>query len=160
MKKFKASLEIIGINPFVFVPERILNQIFIAAGKDKGHIPVRGTVNSEPYIQTLLRYKGEWRLYINTTMLKDSPKRIGETITVEIEYDPVERKIKPHPQLIKALKENKQARKVFESLAPSMQKEIVRYISYLKTEKSVTANIQRCINFLMGNGSFAGRDKP
>jgi hypothetical protein len=160
MKKFKAVLDIIGINPFVFVPARILNQVFIDAGKDKGHIPVRGTVNGEPYIQTLVRYKGEWRLYINTTMLKDSPKRIGETLTVEIEYDPVERTIKAHPKLVKALKENTEAKKVFDSLPPSRQKEIVRYIASLKTEKSVVANIERCIRFLTGGDSFVGRDSP
>ena len=47
MHKFKATLEIIGINPFVFVPEQILTQIFTDAQKDKGQIPVCGTGNGK-----------------------------------------------------------------------------------------------------------------
>jgi hypothetical protein len=38
MLRFEATIYIIGINPFVFVPEPILQSIFEAAGKDKGQI--------------------------------------------------------------------------------------------------------------------------
>jgi uncharacterized protein YdeI (YjbR/CyaY-like superfamily) len=158
--KFNASLDIIGINPFVFVPQQILNAIFKQAGKDKGHIPVTGTVNNKAYKQTLVKFQGEWRLYINTLMLKDSPKRIGETLKLSITFDPSDRTIKPHPLLTKALKANPEAQKVFEKLPPSRQKEIVRYISFLKTEESITRNIARTIDFLLGNNRFVGRDKP
>jgi hypothetical protein len=160
MHHFKAEIHIIGINPFVFVPEEILAALFKQAGKDKGHIPVCGTINSKSYRQTLVRYSGEWRLYINTIMLKDSPKRIGETIDVSITFDTSDRTIKPHPQLVKALKENSTARKAFDLLSPSRQKEIVRYISSLKTEESIARNIAKAIGFLNGENSFVGREKP
>ena len=104
MNKFKADIEIIGINPFVFVPEKILKRIFKQAGKDKGAIPINGLINEKPYKQTLVKYLGAWRLYINTSMLKNSPKRIGETIEVTIEFDTSDRTIKPHPKLIAAFK--------------------------------------------------------
>jgi hypothetical protein len=159
MKTFKAPIEIIGINPFVFVPEAILQHIFKEAGKDRGHIPIRGAINGKPYKQTLVKYSGHWRLYINTVMLKDSPKRIGETIEISVAFDPVERTIKPHPRLVKALKANAVARKAFDALSPSRQKEIVRYISSLKTEESIDKNIKRAIEFLSGKGNFVGRDK-
>ncbi|MDO6761711.1 YdeI/OmpD-associated family protein [Tamlana sp. 2_MG-2023] len=157
---FTAIIEIIGINPYVQIPETILQQIFVQAGKNKGHIPIKGTVNKQPYTQTLLKYSGLWRLYINTTMLKDSPKRIGETIALTIEYDPVDRTIVPHPKLIEALNKNKEAKIKFDKISPSLRKEIVRYIAYLKTEKSVDYNITRAINFLLGKERFIGRDKP
>ena len=160
MHKFKADIKIIGVNPFVFVPDKILKSIFKQAGKDKGPIPVRGTINSNPYKQTLVRYSGAWRLYINTTMLKNSPDHIGEKIVVEIEFDPEPRKINPHPKLLKALKENKDAKKVFEGLSPSRQNEIIRYISSLKSEETIIRNINKAIHFLKGNGNFAGRVKP
>ena len=160
MYKFKATIEIIGINPFVAVPERILKQIFIQAGKETGYIPVRGTVNDKAYKQTLVKYKGAWRLYINTTMLKKSPERIGEKIELSVEFDPVNRTIKPHPKLTNALKENTAAKKVFDSLPPSRKKEIVRYIANLKTPESIEKNIKRAIDFLTGSGRFIGRDTP
>jgi hypothetical protein len=152
LHKFKAQIEIIGINPFVFVPAKILKEIFRQSGKDKGHIPVRGSVNRKSYKQTLVKYSGEWRLYINTTMLKDSPKQIGKIIEVTIQHDPEDRTIQPHPALVKALNENKEAKKVFDNLPPSRQKEIVRYIAALKTSESITKNIQRAISFLTDTG--------
>jgi len=158
--KFSAKIEIIGINPFVFVPEKILGDIFKQAGKDKGKIPICGTINNMPYKQTLIKYSGDWRLYINTFMLKNSPKRIGETIALTIEFDPSDRTIKPHPKFAKVLHENKKAKMVFDTLSQSRQKEIVRYIANLKTEESIDRNIIKAINFLLGEDRFVGRDKP
>lgn len=157
---FRARLEIIGINPFVFVPDEILQQVFDDAGKSKGPIPVCGTINGTAYIQTLVRYRGNWRLYINTTMLPNSPDRVGELVEVTIQFDPQDRTIKPHPKLVKALKANKKAKNVFDALPPSRQKEIVRYISYLKSDESVAANVEKAIGFLLGKNRFVGRDKP
>lgn len=159
MKKnhFTAKLEIIGINPFVFVPEKILAHIFEAAGKNKSPIPVKGTVNGKEFKQNLMKYLGEWRLYINLTMLQDSPKRIGEMIEVLVEYDDEDRSISIHPQLEKAIKENDVARKNFENLIPSRKKELIRYINNLKTEASINKNIEKIINHLKGETDFFGK---
>ena len=160
MQTFKANIEIIGINPFVFVPENVLTELFIQAGKDKGPIPISGLINGKPYKQTLVKYRGFWRLYINTIMLKSSPKRIGETIEISVAFDASSRKLIPHPKLINALQENSEAKTVFDALIPSRQHEIVRYIGSLKTEESVDRNVARAINFLTGKERFIGRDKP
>jgi hypothetical protein len=153
MQKFTATLKITGINPFVLVPEKILTDIFEQAGKEKGHIPVCGIVNGQEYIQTLVKYKGEWTLYINTKML-------GEEIKISIAFDARDRTLTPHPGLLKALNENKNAKSVFDTLPPSRQKEIIRYISFLKTEESIIKNITKAIGFLNGKNRFIGRDKP
>ena len=160
MRYFNAKIELIGINPYVPLPDEVLAQLFTDAQKDKGPIPVKGLINDKPFLQRLVKLKGIWRLYINTAMLKNSPKRIGESITIAIEFDPAERIIAQHPKLVKALKINKKAKAIFDSLTPSLQLEIVRYISNLKTEESVDRNIVRAIDFLLGNGRFIGRDKP
>ena len=157
---FKATIEIIGVNPYVSVPEEVLNAVFIAAGKDKGFIPIKGTVNNLPYTQTLVRFKGKWRLYINTSMLKNSPKRIGEEIEIRVAYDPISRKIEAHPKFTSALAENLAAKEIYEQLRPSLQHEIVRYLAHLKTEASLEKNIQKAIQFLLGKERFIGRDKP
>ncbi|HJS01706.1 MAG TPA: YdeI/OmpD-associated family protein [Flavobacterium sp.] len=158
--KFSATIEIIGINPFVFVPENILNKIFEQAQKSTAPIPVKGTINSVPYTQTLMKFKAEWRLYINTKMLKNSPKRIGEQIEISIDYDSEKREIPIHPKLSQALKKNQEANTIFQNLRPSLQKEIIRYIANLKTEDSVNKNIPKAIAFLLGKGKFVGREKP
>jgi hypothetical protein len=157
---FRAELDIVGANPFVGVPQAILMRLFEQSGKDKGPIPITGTVNGIPYRQTLMKYKGAWRLYINTIMLKDSPKRIGETIDLTVAFDQSDRTIQPHPKFVKALESNSSAKAVFDKLSPSRRHEIVRYISALKTEESVDRNAKKAIAFLLGRGRFVGRDKP
>lgn len=160
MYTFTAAIEMIGINPFVFVPDDLLLQIFKAAGKEKGHIPIRGSLNGKPYKQTLVKYSGAWRLYINTTMLKNSPKRVGETISISLQFDPESREIEPPLNFVKALAKNKPAKMIFDNLSASRKFEIVRYLANLKTADAIEKNIKRAINFLSGKERFMGRDKP
>ncbi|MFP3591041.1 YdeI/OmpD-associated family protein [Chryseobacterium sp. SIMBA_038] len=155
---FTAQLEIIGINPFVFIPEKILNEIFETSEKNKSPIPVKGTVNGKEFKQNLMKYLGEWRLYINLTMLKDSPKRIGETIEVSVEFDNSDRTISIHPQLDKAIKENPVALQNFENLIPSRRLELIRYINNLKTEASIQRNIEKIIKHLHCETDFFGKN--
>lgn len=154
---FTAELEIIGINPFVFIPEDILNTIFETSGRNKSPIPVKGTVNGKEFKQNLMKYLGEWRLYINLTMLPNSPKRIGETIEVSVEYDDSDRSISIHPDLDRAIKEDPVVLKNFEALIPSRKHELIRYIHHLKTEESIRRNIDKIIRHLKGETDFFGK---
>jgi hypothetical protein len=160
LNAFEAELEIIGINPFVSVPEPILAAIFAAAGARKGPIPICGEINGVFYRQSLVRYRGAWRLYVNTTMLKDSPRRIGERIRLTAAHDPVGRARPISPELDRALAENAAARAVFDALPPSRRLEIVRYVAALKSPASTQRNVARAIAFLNGQGRFIGRDRP
>lgn len=158
MSEFNAPLQIINGNPFVAVPDDILQAIFAEAGKSTSPIPICGVLNDKPYQQTLVKYRGAWRLYVNMIMLTDSPRRIGEVVTVSVAHDPRDRSIEPHPKLLRALAENEEAQQIFDSLSPSFQKEIVRYIAHLKSEQSVDRNVRRALAFLLGEERFVGRD--
>jgi hypothetical protein len=155
---FRAEIKIIGINPFVFVPEEALNYIFHQSGKNKGQLPVKMKIDGHDFKQTLVKYAGDWRLYLNTPMRKAAGKDIGDTATFEIEFDTEERTISINPKLVQALAENKQAKDIFDGLAPYLQKEIIRYIASLKTEESVDRNVKKAIQFLLGKERFIGRD--
>lgn len=157
MHSFTRTIKIIGVNPYVSVPDKILHYLFDQAGKQSGPIPIRGTIGGKPYTQTLVRYSGEWRLYINTKMLKNSPRHVGESITLTIDYDPSDRTLPIHPALQQALAADEYASKTIASLTPSHQKEINRYISNLKTDVKIQHNVQRAIDYLHGKGRFVGR---
>jgi hypothetical protein len=109
--KFSAEIQIIGVNPFVFLPDAVLSAIFKEANKDKGKIPVKMKIEGHEFIQTLIKYSGHWRLYLNTPMRKIAKKEVGDTASFEIAFDPEERVIPMHLKLIKALKENAEAKK-------------------------------------------------
>jgi hypothetical protein len=68
MKSFSAEILKIGINPYVLLPEDILQYLFEKSGKDKGHIPVYLIINNKRFIQHLIKYSGKWRLYFNLNM--------------------------------------------------------------------------------------------
>ncbi len=57
MKPFSAKVLIIGINPYVYLPEAVLSAIFKQAQRNKGPIPVRGTLNGKSFQQTLVKYQ-------------------------------------------------------------------------------------------------------
>jgi hypothetical protein len=160
MKSFSAKIYKIGINPYVFLPKDILNYLFTEAGKDKGYIPVRLIINEKAFIQHLVKYSGKWRLYLNGPMRKIAGKDVGDIIEINIDHDKEERKMPVHAAFEQALQKNKKAKAVFDKLPPSLQKEIHRYISNLKTAEAIDRNIKRAINFLLGNERFVGRDKP
>jgi len=157
-KAFKAEIKIIGINPFIFVPEEALNYIFHQSGKNKGQLPVKIKIDGHEFKQTLVKYAGNWRLYLNTPMRKATEKDIGDTATFEIDFDTEERKISINPKLVQALAENKQAKDIFDGLAPHLKKEIIRYIANLKTEESIDRNVKKAVQFLLGKERFIGRD--
>ena len=160
-KKFKAKIKIIGINPYVLLPSAVLNEIFNQAGKDKGKIPVTMTIDGHPFTQTLIRYSGAWRLYLNTPMRRAAEKDVGNTATFTVAYNnQIKKKISPHPQLIKALQKNTRAKKIFSQLSPSVRNEIIKYFSFLKTDESVNRNVKRAIQFLLGKERFIGRELP
>lgn len=157
---FKAKIYIIGINPFVLLPMEALAQLFIQAGKSKGPIQIKGTLDGHPFKQNLVKYSDKWRLYLNTPMRKAAGKEVGDFVEVQIAFDPSPRIIPMHPKLQIALKKNKEAMEVYQSLSPSLQKEILRYINALKTEMAINKNIKKAIAFLLGKERFIGRDKP
>ena len=159
MKSFSAKIYIIGINPYILLPSSVLKYIFQKAGKEKGAIPVQLKINDKDFIQNLVKYSGKWRLYLNTPMRKAANKDVGDIIDVKIDFDPKPRTTPIHPKLKNAFKENIEVKKAFDRLSPSRQKEILRYINFLKSTESVEKNVQRVIAHLTSSKSFISREK-
>ena len=93
-------------------------------------------------------------------MLKAANKKVGDTIVVKIEFNTSEKKVLMNPKLEAALDQNEKAKQVFNSLSPSRQNEIVRYIANLKSEAAIEKNVRRAVQFLLGKDRFIGRDHP
>jgi hypothetical protein len=160
MITFSAKIYIIGINPYVLLPDLVLEEIFVQADKNSGPIPVKVFFGESGFLQTLVKYSGKWRLYLNGEMRKAAGKDVGDTVKIQIGFDTEERITPMPPKLKLALENNQKAKAVFENLSTSRRKEIMRYINNLKSVESVDRNILRAMQFLLGNARFVGRDKP
>ncbi|MBS1915121.1 MAG: DUF1905 domain-containing protein [Bacteroidetes bacterium] len=160
MQSFSSRIYKIGINPYVVPPASVMKIIFKEARKNKGPFPVHGTLNGHKFIQNIVKFRGKWRLYLNTPMRKSAGIDVGDMALVKIQFDPKERVTAMHPKMHEAFEKNKTAKDVFDKLIPSRKKEIMRYINNLKTEESIDKNVLRAINFLLEKERFIGRDKP
>lgn len=150
MKSFSAKVDKIGINPYVSLPEGVLKSIFQEAGRAKGPIPVHGTIDGKPFTQTLVKYQGAWRLYINGRMREAAGIDVGDEAHIRLEFDPVPRTEPLPPKLERALAKNRSVKAAFEKLAPSRQKEILRYLNSMKTEEALDRNIEQVMKHLVG----------
>jgi hypothetical protein len=150
MKSYSAKIAKIGINPYMHVPEDVLNGLFEQSGKTKGPIPVRGTINGKRYKQTIVKYQGAWRLYINGEMRQAAGVDVGDEAHIKIEFDSEPRIESMPTEFGNALSKNKAAKTAFEKLARSRQKEMLRYLNSMKTETSLELNIEKIIQHLLG----------
>ena len=151
MNTFSATIYKLGINPVVDTPDVVLNAIFEQAGRSKGPVPVRGKINGAEFLQTLVKYQGAWRLYINGPMLKDSGLTVGDIAHVEIAFDSRPREEPMSPRLNAEFRKNPAAAIAFELLPPSRRKEILRYLNSLKSDDSIDRNVARVMEQLAGS---------
>jgi hypothetical protein len=149
LEKFDAEIKKLGINPFVFVPEKVVSSLLANAGKKNLPVQVKGTLNGKTsFTSTVVRYQGAFRLFVNTQMRKDAKVEVGDDVCVELEYDP-SRRMPPIPDAFrKALHENGLAKERWRLYPTSRRKEILDYLNSLKTEASLERNVARILRIL------------
>lgn len=112
-------------------------------------------MNGKPFRQTLVRYRGAWRLYLNTPMRLAAGLEVGDRATLVVSFDPKPPVVAMHPKLARALAENPVAAKAFEQQAPSRRKEIKRYVASLKSKETRDRTIGKVIRHLVGDPGLA-----
>lgn len=144
--QFAANIYKTGINLCVDVPLSVT----VKMKPVKGYIPVKGTINGHPFIQTLVPVKNAaFRLFVNGPMLKATSVELGDKVRFVIEQDDSERKELFPPAFKKALLQHN-LKANFDRLTPGRQKEILRYLNHLKTKASLERNIDKVIGQLQG----------
>ncbi|MBY8824964.1 YdeI/OmpD-associated family protein [Sphingomonas colocasiae] len=161
--KFRARIELKGINPYVLVSAARAARI--RAGWKKP-MPVLVRVNGQPEpawpINMMPAGDGCFYLYLDGTVRKASGTDTGDTVDVSVVFDPAYRSGPQHampPALARALEGNGAARDRWENLPPSLRKEILRYLANLKSDEAMQRNVERAIRVLGGaKERFLARD--
>ncbi|MFT3909053.1 MAG: YdeI/OmpD-associated family protein [Ferruginibacter sp.] len=141
---FSAKIYKVGINPCVDVPLPITEKMVPA----KGYIPVKGKIKAHLFTQTLVPIKNaSYRLYVNGPMLKGANAKVGDELKFIIEQDlaPITAEQIPMPKELKKQLTEKKLLAKFKALTPYRQKEILRYLNYLKTEEAVLRNVEKVV---------------
>ena len=144
--RFKAEIYKTGINFCVDVPKNITSEMTAT----KGYISIKGTVNKYQFKKSLVPVKnGLYRLFVNIPTLKGANTAVGRSADFEIEQDfNVVKKVYPVPQ---TLTEQLKKRKLFEdfnNLSESRKKDILKYLSFIKTEETLQKNIGKLLSQL------------
>jgi len=159
---FSATIEIIGVNPYVLVSAGQAEQL--SSGWRKP-MPVLVQINGVPEppwrINMMPRGDGSFYLYLAGVVRKASGTKVGETVQVEVDFDegycggPDE--LPDWFELV--LEADATAQTNWAELSPSRQKEVVRYLASLKSDEARVRNLAKVMAMLGGTaGHFMGRD--
>lgn len=160
---FRAVIEILGVNPYVLVSSTRANTLRPGWKKP---MPVLVQVNGKPdipwRINMMPKGDGSFYLYLHGHVRNVSGTKVGDRVKVEIAFDDTYRNGPMHPiptEFQASISKNSTAKKAWDALTPSRQKEVLRYFANLKSPKALERNIARMIHILSGNDShFMGRD--
>jgi hypothetical protein len=141
--RFHATIRIVGVNPYVQVSA-------IRAGTLK---PWR--INMMP------TGDGAFYLYLHGDVRRASNTKVGQRVLVDVEFDSTYRNGPMHRMpdwFRKPLAANRQAASAWKRLTPSRKKEILRYLSQLRSADARERNVRRALAALSGTGTrYMGR---
>jgi hypothetical protein len=151
---FTATIEIIDINPYVLVNKTRATTLQPGWRKP---MPVLVQINGQPVppwrINMMPIGDGSFYLYLHGEVRKASGTKVGDRVTVDVSFDesyaggPM-----PLPAWFRRpLYANSQAKRAWEDLTPSRQKEIVRYFLSLKSDEARARNLQKVLRVLSGD---------
>ena len=153
--RFRAVIGIQNINPYVLVSAKQAARI---RKNWRRSLPVRVRVNGRPEspwrINLMPVGDGSFYLYLHGDVRRASGTRVGDTVTVELAFDPAYRGGPAHPVprwFGDALRRKRRARQAWQQLSPSRRKEILRYLSNLKTPAARERNLERAMKVLSGS---------
>lgn len=148
-RSFTARIYKDRMNAVIDVPANASDQMV----KVKGYIRTKGKINGTPFAKNMVPVRNApYRLHVDLLMLKAAKVAVVGTAKFTVEQDTTPaRKLAPTmPKLFKeALREHKREN-TFMTLSPSRRKEILRYLTSLKSEETRTKHIVRLMAMLKG----------
>ena len=155
MLRFRSVIEIRGINPFVHVDAKRAMRL---KKNWRKALPVLVRVNGRPEepwrINMMPVGDGSFYLYLHEDVRKASRTKVGDHVTVELSFDHTYRSGPTHPLprwFSRALNAKRKAKEAWDELSPSRKKEVLRYLSGLKSRDVKERNLKRVMGALSGN---------
>ncbi|MFQ3786332.1 YdeI/OmpD-associated family protein [Halomonas sp. A29] len=160
--RFRTSVEINNINPYVLVTAAQAEQLRQGWRKPMPvSVRIKGESDTTCRINMMPVGDGSFYLYLNGEARKASNTKVGDTISLEVEFDEAYKSgpVDPMPPWFsEALEKNPHAMQAWNDLIPSLKKEFLRYFARLKSPEAQARNAQQALHVLSGNdGRFLAR---
>jgi hypothetical protein len=146
---FSATIHKLGINPCVDVPANIVATLLQMANKKSAPVQVKCDLNGTVFDANVVRYMGNWRLYLNTPMRKSAKKDVGDTIRIKLNYDPTVRMPSTPEAFRQALRDDKNAQKAWRLRPTPKRREILQSLNGKKTDAELARSIAETIELLL-----------
>ena len=151
---FTSVIKIYGINPYIHVTKE---QAAIIKPGWKKPMPVLVRINGKPEMAWRINMMpigdGGFYLYLHGNVRKASNTKVGDEVTVEMQFDNTYQSGPQHPMpewFSSALLKNTIVRDNWEALIPSRKKEILRYFAGLKSQEAINRNLKKALHVLSG----------
>lgn len=160
---FTSLIKLSGINPYVIVEAGIAEKL---KPRWRRPMPVIARLDGHPRqgwrINLMPIGDGRFTLYLNGDVRREAAAKVGDSVAVELRFDDsyAGGPANPMPSWFSsALARRPRARRAFEALPPSRQKEILRYFAGLKSVEAQQRNLEKALLVLSGRpGRFMARD--
>ena len=161
--RFRGRMKIFNGNPYVYVSAaraRLIKPDWRKA------LPVLVRINGHPKtkpwrINLMPIGTGAFYLYLHGDVRRASNTKVGDRVRVDIRFDTAYRNGPMHPMpswFRIPLSKNRKARAAWRALIPSRKKEILRYLSWLKSPEARARNVARALHVLSGKpGRYMAR---
>ena len=153
-QRFRARILIRSANPYVHISRDRATALKRGWRKP---MPVVVQINREPRppwrINLMPMGNGAFYLYLHGDVRKASATKVGDVVDVSVRCDPAYRGGPMHdmpPWFHRPLYANARAKHAWLALTPSRQKEILRYLSWLKSDAARDRNVAKAIRVLSG----------
>jgi hypothetical protein len=149
MQVFSAPIVKLGINACLNVPEKIVKSLLAAAGKKSAPVQVKCALNGVDFDANVVRYSGDWRLYLNLVTRRAAGCDIGDKVKIQLTYDPSSR-MPPMPELFRqALRGNPDLQKAWRLRPTATRREILQSLIDKKSNAELASGIAETIDLLL-----------
>ncbi|WP_322418800.1 YdeI/OmpD-associated family protein [Mesorhizobium huakuii] len=152
--RFRAAIEIRGVNPYVLVRAEIAK---LLKPDWRRPMPVRVQINGKPNppwgINMMPVGYGSFYLYLHNAVRSASATAVGDCVEISVAFDECYRRGPTHKMpraFAKQLRATPTAYAAWKELPPSRKKEILRHLAMLKSEDAKARNIERAVRVLSG----------
>ena len=151
---FRATMRIREGNPYILISAARARAL---RANWRRPMPVLVKVNGKPSppwrINLMPTGSGSFYLYLHGDVRKASATKVGDTVTIDARFDSAYRNGPMHPMptwFERPLRADRVASRAWDRLIPSRQKEILRYLSWLKSDEARRRNVERALRALSG----------
>ena len=149
MHVFSAPIIKLGINACLNVPEKIVKSLLAAAGKKSAPVQVKCVLNGVEFDANVVRYSGDWRLYLNLVTRRAAGCDIGDKVKIHLAYDSSSRMPPMAEAFRQALRDDTDAQKAWRLRPTPKRREILQALNDKKTNAELARAIAETIELLL-----------